>query len=52
MVVVKKYRNIYDKEINVVGIARQIGEIFAAEHTQELKNLILTKYIEEVKENG
>ena len=45
----KKYRNIFGKPINVNLKCRVAEEEFEEEVTQELKNLVLAKYLEVVK---
>ncbi|MCJ7767415.1 hypothetical protein MUP79_03370 [Candidatus Bathyarchaeota archaeon] len=46
-----KVKNISGKTINVLGIPREPDTEFEAEETQEIKNLILTKYLGKVEEN-
>lgn len=43
-------KNIYGKDINVLGVKRLVGEVFIVkEGCQEIDNLIKCKYLEEVK---
>lgn len=44
-----EYIVIWEVPIHVNGIKRQPGEQFEEEETQELKNLVLHKYIMKVK---
>lgn len=46
---VNEYIVIWEVPIHVNGIKRQPGEQFEEEETQELKNLVLHKYLMKVK---
>lgn len=46
---IKKYKNIFGEAINVNLKTRVAEEEFEEEYTQELKNLVLAKYLEVVK---
>lgn len=45
---IKNYQVIWERPINVHDIARNVGDIFEHEETQEIKNLVREGYLKVV----
>lgn len=46
----EKYKVIHTNAINIGGIKREVDKVFEADRSNEIKTLLLNKYIREVKQ--